>query len=147
MTRQDAADLYGWLENSYPRNYKDVSPRQMATTIDNLMDAFGPFPYTDVIAEYKRVFRNQKNEPHPSEIRKGLKMETAAFKTGFSAEDAYEKLKTAPKYAEISRAYGERATRRAAKLCTQTATIRELLFRLEHDIPCKEGDFRHKYSQ
>ncbi len=40
MTRQEAEYLYGWLENTYPRNYRDADLRQKATTIDNLAKVF-----------------------------------------------------------------------------------------------------------
>ena len=137
MTRQEANDLFGWLKDSYPRNYADMDARRAATTVDNLADVFGQYPYVEVIKEYKRFYRSQKNEPHPSEILAGLRREV---RTGTREPDAdpYEVLKANPKYYEIAQAYGERATRRAAKLCTQTASIRELLWRLEDDMPCRE---------
>lgn len=138
MTRQEAVNLYGWLRNSYPRNYRDVDPRQEATTIDNLAKVFAHYSYKEVQEEYERVFANQKNEPHPSEIRKSIKAEV---KKAVQAVDPYEVLRKHPKYAEFEMAYGERACRRAAKLCVETASIGELKFRLERDTPCREGDF------
>ena len=42
-------------------------------------------------------------------------------------------FKRHPKWDEMCRAYGERACRRAAKLCVETASIGELKFRLEND--------------
>lgn len=130
MTRQDAANLHDWLRNSYPRNYKDEGERQYATAVDNLADVFRYNAFADVLAEYKRVYATQKNEPHPSEIRAAIKSET---RKAVKAEDPYEVLKRHPKWDEMCRAYGERACRRAAKLCVETASIGELKFRLEND--------------
>lgn len=130
MTRQDAANLHDWLRNSYPRNYKDETERQYATAVDNLADVFRYNAFADVLAEYKRVYATQKNEPHPSEIRAAIK--TEARRT-VKAEDPLEVLKRHPKWDEMCRAYGERACRRAAKLCVETASIGELKFRLEND--------------
>lgn len=130
MTRQDAANLHDWLRNSYPRNYKDEGERQYATAVDNLADVFRNNAFVDVLAEYKRVYATQKNEPHPSEIRAAIK--TEARRT-VKAEDPLEVLKRHPKWDEMCRAYGERACRRAAKLCVETASIGELKFRLEND--------------
>lgn len=130
MTRQDAANLHDWLRNSYPRNYKDEGERQYATAVDNLADVFRYNAFTDVLAEYKRVYAMQKNEPHPSEIRAAIKTEA---RKAVKAEDPLEVLKRHPKWDEMCRAYGERACRRAAKLCVETASIGELKFRLEND--------------
>lgn len=130
MTRQDAANLHDWLRNSYPRNYKDENERQYATAVDNLADVFRNNAFVDVMAEYKRIFATRKNEPHPSEIRAAIK--TEARRT-VQAEDPLEVLKRHPKWDEMCRAYGERACRRAAKLCVETASIGELKFRLEND--------------
>lgn len=130
MTRQDAANLHDWLRNSYPRNYKDETERQYATAVDNLADVFRNNAFVDVLAEYKRVYATQKNEPHPSEIRAAIKSET---RKAVKAEDPLEVLKRHPKWDEMCRAYGERACRRAAKLCVETASIGELKFRLEND--------------
>lgn len=138
MTRQDAANLHDWLRNSYPRNYKDEGERQYATAVDNLADVFRNNAFVDVLAEYKRVYATQKNEPHPSEIRAAIKSET---RKAVKAEDPLEVLKRHPKWDEMCRAYGERACRRAAKLCVETASIGELKFRLENDIPCTEKDY------
>ena len=136
MTRQEAEYLYGWLENTYPRNYRDA--RQKATTIDNLAKVFAHNTYKDVQAEYERVFANQKNEPHPSEIRKAIKVEAKKI---VNAVDPYEVLKKHPKYAEMERAYGARAVRRAAKCCVEKCSIAELQFRLERDTECTEKDY------
>lgn len=130
MTRQDAANLHDWLRNSYPRNYKDENERQYATAVDNLADVFRNNAFPDVMAEYKRIFATRKNEPHPSEIRAAIKSET---RRTVKAEDPLEVLKRHPKWDEMCRAYGERACRRAAKLCVETASIGELKFRLEND--------------
>ena len=130
MTRQDAANLHDWLRNSYPRNYKDETERQYATAVDNLADVFRNNAFVDVMAEYKRIFATRKNEPHPSEIRAAIK--TEARRT-VKAEDPLEVLKRHPKWDEMCRAYGERACRRAAKLCVETSSIGELKFRLEND--------------
>lgn len=130
MTRQDAANLHDWLRNSYPRNYKDENERQYATAVDNLADVFRNNAFVDVMAEYKRIFATRKNEPYPSEIRAAIK--TEARRT-VKAEDPLEVLKRHPKWDEMCRAYGERACRRAAKLCVETASIGELKFRLEND--------------
>lgn len=130
MTRQDAANLHDWLRNSYPRNYKDETERQYATAVDNLADVFRYNAFADVLAEYKRVYAMQKNEPHPSEIRAAIKTEA---RKAVKAEDPLEVLKRHPKWDEMCRAYGERACRRAAKLCVETASIGELKFRLEND--------------
>lgn len=130
MTRQDAANLHDWLRNSYPRNYKDEGERQYATAVDNLADVFRYNAFADVLAEYKRVYATQKNEPHPSEIRAAIKSET---RKAVKAEDPLEVLKRHPKWDEMCRSYGERACRRAAKLCVETASIGELKFRLEND--------------
>ena len=130
MTRQDAANLHDWLRNSYPRNYKDENERQYATAVDNLAEVFRYNEFVDVLAEYKRVYATQKNEPHPSEIRAAIKSET---RKAVKAEDPLEVLKRHPKWDEMCRAYGERACRRAAKLCVETASIGELKFRLEND--------------
>lgn len=130
MTRQDAANLHDWLRNSYPRNYKDENERQYATAVDNLADVFRNNAFVDVMAEYKRIFATRKNEPHPSEIRAAIKTEA---RQAVKAEDPLEVLKRHPKWDEMCRAYGERACRRAAKLCVETETIGELKFRLEND--------------
>ena len=130
MTRQDANNLYLWLVNSYPRNYKDADERRIATTVDNLAEVFRNNAFVDVMAEYKRIFATRKNEPHPSEIRAAIKTEA---RQAVKAEDPLEVLKRHPKWDEMCRAYGERACRRAAKLCVETASIGELKFRLEND--------------
>lgn len=130
MTRQDAANLHDWLRNSYPRNYKDENERQYATAVNNLADVFRNNAFVDVMAEYKRIFATRKNEPHPSEIRAAIKTEA---RQAVKAEDPLEVLKRHPKWDEMCRAYGERACRRAAKLCVETASIGELKFRLEND--------------
>lgn len=130
MTRQDAYNVYLWLANSYPRNYKDADERRKATTVDNLAKVFAHNTYKDVIEEYERVYGMQKNEPHPSEIRAAIRTEA---RQAVKAEDPYEVLKRHPKWDEMCRAYGERACRRAAKLCVETASISELRFRLEND--------------
>lgn len=130
MTRQEAYNLCLWLENSYPRNYRDADERRRATMVDNLAEVFSNNAFPDVMAEYKRVYSMQKNEPHPSEIRAAIK--TEARRT-VKAEDPLEVLKRHPKWDEMCRAYGERACRRAAKLCVETTSIGELKFRLEND--------------
>ena len=130
MTRQDAANLHDWLRNSYPRNYKDETERQYATAVDNLADVFRINAFVDVMAVYKRIFATRKNEPHPSEIRAAIK---TVARRSVKAEDPLEVLKRHPKWDEMCRAYGERACRRAAKLCVETASIGELKFRLEND--------------
>lgn len=140
MTRQEAEYVLGWLRASYPRNYKDMDARQAATMLDNLTKVFAHNTYREVQAEYERVYGMQKNEPHPSEIRAHLSGETRKQMTA-AAADPYEKLQRHPKWDDMCRAYGERACRRAAKLCTETAGIHELRFRLETDIPCREGRF------
>lgn len=140
MTRQEANNLYGWLSASYPRNYKDADPRQIATTIDNLAKVFAHYSFRDVQAEYERVYGLQKNEPHPSDIRKALKAETTHHKRGAEI-DPLAKLRQHPKWDEMCRAYGPRACRRAAKLCVETGTMDELKFRLENDTPCTEKDY------
>lgn len=132
MTRQEAEYLYGWLENTYPRNYRDADLRQKATTIDNLAKVFAHNTYKDVQAEYERVFANQKNEPHPSEIRAAIKGEQRR-KIAKAETDPLEKLKQHPKWFELCQAYGEREVRRQAKLCVETGTMDELRFRLERD--------------
>lgn len=140
MTRQEAEYVYGWLENSYPRNYRDADLRQKATMIDNLTKVFAHNTYAEVQAEYERIYAVQKNEPHPSEVRANLRGETK-LKAAAPDVDPYEVLRKHPKYADMERAYGVRATRRAAKLCVETARCDELKFRLEHDTPCREGRF------
>ena len=97
--------------------------------------------YKDVQEAYERIYASQKNEPHPSEVKQSLRGE-ARQQREVAAADPYEVLRKHPKYAEMERAYGERAVRRAAKLCVETATMDELKFRLEHDTPCREGRFR-----
>lgn len=130
MTRQEAEYLYGWLENTYPRNYRDADLRQKATTIDNLAKVFAHNTYKDVQAEYERVFANQKNEPHPSEIRRAIKAET---KKAVKAEDPFTVLQRHPEWDQLCRAYGYSEVKRQAKLCVETGTIGELKFRLERD--------------
>jgi len=142
MTRQEAEYVYGWLENSYPRNYRDADLRQKATMIDNLTKVFAQFAYADVQAGYERIYATQKNEPHPSEVRANLMRGGDRRQSAAAPEvDPYEVLRKHPKYADMERAYGARAVRRAAKLCVETASIGELKFRLEHDTPCCEGRF------
>lgn len=138
MTRQEAEYLYGWLENTYPRNYRDADLRRKATTIDNLVKVFAHNTYKDVQTEYEQIFSRQKTEPHPSEVKARIKGER---KKVVQQEDPYEILKRHPKYAEMERAYGTRAIRRAAKLCVEKASIDELQFRLERDTDCREGSF------
>ena len=143
MTRKEAADLYGWLKASYPRNYRDVDARTMATTIDNLSKVFAQDQYIKVQAEYERIYGLQKNEPHPSEVKANLKGDAAERRKIATADpdEVYKALKKHPKYAEIENAYGARATRRAAKLCVVTGTVNELMFHLQYDTPCREGSF------
>lgn len=130
MTRQEAEYLYGWLQNTYPRNYRDADLRQKATTIDNLAKVFAHNTYKDVQEEYERVYANQKNEPHPSEIRKAIKTET---RKAVKAVDPFEVLQKHPKWDEMCRAYGYKEVKRQAKLCVETASIGELRMRLERD--------------
>ena len=130
MTRQEAEYLYGWLQNTYPRNYRDADLRQKATTIDNLAKVFAHNAYKDVQEEYERVYAFQKNEPHPSEIRKAIKTETRKL---VKAEDPFEVLQWHPQWDELCRAYGYSEVKRQAKLCVETGTIGELKFRLERD--------------
>lgn len=132
MTRQEAEFLFGWIRNSYPRNYKDADPRQLATAVDNLADVFSSYSYQEVLAEYKRRYATQKNEPHPSEIRAAIKGETKK-RTARATDDPLTVLRRHPKWDDICRAYGERTVIRQAKLCVETATINELQFRLERD--------------
>lgn len=131
MTRKEAADLYGWLSDSYPRNYKDADLRRQATITDNLAKVFAPFMFNEVLAQYEKVFAYQKNEPHPSEIRAALQADKKP--KAEAKADPYEVLRKHPKYAEMERAYGESTVRRAAKLCVETASCSELKFRLERD--------------
>lgn len=140
MTRQEAEFLFGWLKNSYPRNYRDADPRQTATTVDNLAEVFAQYTFQDVLAEYKRRYATQKNEPHPSEIRAAIKGETKK-RTARATDDPLTVLRRHPKWDEMCRAYGPRACRRAAKLCVETGTMDELKFRLENDTPCTEKDY------
>ena len=141
MTRTEAEYLYGWLENSYPRNYRDADLRRKATTIDNLAKVFAHDTYKSVQEAYECIYAVQKNEPHPSEVRTNLMRGGDARQAAGPDVDPYEVLRKHPKYADIERAYGARATRRAAKLCVETARCDELKFRLEHDTPCREGRF------
>ena len=140
MTRTEAEYLYGWLENSYPRNYRDADLRRKATTIDNLAKVFAHDTYKSVQEAYERIYAAQKNEPHPSEVKANLRGEREQVKAEAKA-DPYEVLQKHQKWFEMCEAYGERACRRAAKLCTQTATVGELMFHLEHDIPCREDKY------
>ena len=144
MTRKEAAELYNWLVASYPRNYKNVDEATMAIHIDNLANTFYYLPLKDVLEQYKRVFATQKNEPHPSEIRAALKDDTRRPAAAKAATDPYEILRKHPQWDEMCHAYGERACRRAAKLCVVTASIDELKFQLKYDTPCREGKF-HNY--
>ena len=132
MTRQEAEFLFGWIRNSYPRNYKDADPRQLATAVDNLADVFSAHSYQEVLAEYKRRYATQKNEPHPSEIRAAIKGETKK-RTARATDDPLTVLRRHPKWDDICRAYGEKTVIRQSKLCVETATINELQFRLERD--------------
>ena len=140
MTRTEAEYLYGWLENSYPRNYRDADLRRKATTIDNLAKVFAHDTYKSVQEAYERIYAAQKNEPHPSEVRANLRGETKQ-RAAAPEVDPYEVLRKHKKWIEFCMAYGERTVRRAAKLCVETASIGELKFRLEHDTPCREGSF------
>ena len=133
MTRQEAANLYGWLKATYPRNYKDADARQEATTIDNLSKVFAHESYMDVQTEYERVYATQKNEPHPSEIRAAVRRDKRETRTAVAQEDPYDVLRRHPKWGEFCEAYGERECKRAAKICTQTASIGELKFRLLYE--------------
>ena len=140
MTRREANDLYGWLRDTYPRNYATADERRVATVIDNLARVFANNSFNEVLDEYQRAYTYQKTEPHPSDIRAALKGGTKQ-KAAADDRDPYEILKQHRKWPEFCQAYGERACRRAAKLCTQTAGINELTFRLQHDLPCREGSF------
>ena len=143
MTRVEAEYIYGWIENSYPRNYRDADLRQKATMIDNLTNVFAHNTYAEVQAEYERIYAVQKNEPHPSEVRANLMRGGDRRQSAAAPEvDPYEVLRKHPKWDDICRAYGERTVRRAAKLCVETARCDELKFRLEHDTPCREGRCR-----
>lgn len=134
MTRQEAEYVYGWLENSYPRNYRDADLRQKATAIDNLTKVFAQFAYAEVQAEYERIYSNQKNEPHPSEVRANLMRGGDRRQSAAAPEvDPYEELRKHPKWDQMCHAYGERECIRAAKLCVETATIGELTFRLRYE--------------
>lgn len=132
MTRQEAEFLHGWLRNSYPRNYKDADPRQLATAVDNLAEVFSTYSYQEVLTEYKRRYATAKNEPHPSEIRTALKGETKK-KEARATDDPLSTLRRHPDWDQLCRAYGEREVIRQAKCCVETATIGELKFRLERD--------------
>lgn len=133
MTRKEAEYLYGWLENSYPRNYRDADARRIATTVDNLGKVFAQFPYQDVLAVFEQIYASQKNEPHPSEVKARL-MSEREERHGRAAEfDPYEVLRRKPEWDEFCHAYGEKACKRAAKLCVQTASIAELKWRLMMD--------------
>ena len=140
MTRAEAEYLYGWLENSYPRNYRDADLRRKATTIDNLAKVFAQDQYIKVQAEYERIYGLQKNEPHPSEVKANLRGEREEVRAEATV-DPYEVLRKHPQWDQMCHAYGERTVRRAAKLCVVTATIDELKFHLMHDTPCREGRF------
>lgn len=130
MIRREAADLYGWLQDSYPRNYKDADPRRIATTIDNLAKVFANCSFREVMEEYERVYATRKNEPHPSEIRAAIKAEV---KKTTQKEDPLVILRRDPRWDEICRAYGEREVIRQARICAETASMGELKFRLERD--------------
>lgn len=143
MTRKEAAELYKWIVAAYPRNYKNVDDATVTIHIDNLASVFYYLPFKDVLDEYKRVYGQQKNEPHPSEIRAALKDDTRKAPVK-ATDDPYEVLRKHSQWDEMCHAYGERACRRAAKLCVVTASIDELKFQLEHDLPCHEGKF-HNY--
>ena len=141
MTRTEAEYLYGWLENSYPRNYRDADLRRKATTIDNLAKVFAHDTYKSVQEAYERIYAAQKNEPHPSEVRQSLRGEDRQQRE-VATVDPYEELRKHPQWDQMCHAYGERAVMRAAKLCVETATIDELKFHLRYDTPCREGRFR-----
>lgn len=132
MTRKEAEFLFGWLSNSYPRNYRDMSDRTVATMVDNLAEVFSSYSYTEVLAEYKRRYAMQKNEPHPSEVRAAIRGETKQ-KTARAIEDPLQNLMKHPKWDDICRAYGYNVVKRQAKLCVETAGMDELRFRLERD--------------
>lgn len=144
MTRKEAQELYKWLMAAYPRNYRNVDETTMAMQVDNLASVFYYLPLKDVLEQYKRTFGQQKNEPHPSEIRAALKDDTRRPAAAKAETDPYEILRKHPQWDEMCHAYGERACRRAAKLCTVTAGINELKFHLECDLQCREGKF-HDY--
>ncbi len=146
MTRREAIDLYGWLRDTYHRNYATADERRAATVIDNLARVFANNSFKEIMDEYQRVFTYQKTEPHPSDIRAAIK---GVAKRKIAAEelDPYEALRRHPKYAEMEYAYGARACRRAAKLCTEKCSIDELKFRLEHDIPCTEKDYSEEIKR
>ena len=132
MTRQEAEFLFGWLKNSYPRNYRDADPRQTATTVDNLAEVFSHYTFQDVLAEYKRRFASQKTEPHPSEIRAALKGETKK-RTARATDDPLTALRGQTGWDMLCQAYGEREVIRQAKCCVETASMGELRFRLDRD--------------
>ena len=132
MTRTEAEYLYGWLENSYPRNYRDADLRRKATTIDNLAKVFAHDTYKSVQEAYERIYAAQKNEPHPSEVRQSLRGEERQQRE-VATVDPYEELRKHPQWDQMCHAYGERECIRAAKLCVETATIGELTFRLRYE--------------
>ena len=137
MTRQDAINLYSWLKDSYPRNYAGADERRTATVLDNLTRVFANETFQDVWDEYRRVYGQQKTEPHPSEILANLKKRkgpgSARGKEGLDPYQVYEKLRVLPEYGILENAYGASLVRRTAKICTQFGTIAELKWRLEHD--------------
>lgn len=140
MTRREANDLYGWLRDTYPRNYATADERRVATVIDNLARVFANNSFKEVLDEYQRAYTYQKMEPHPSDIRAALKGGPKRMAAA-DQDDPYEKLRRDPKYAEMEYAYGARACRRAAKLCVEKCSIAELKFRLDHDTECTEKDY------
>lgn len=133
MTRMEAINLLGWLKDSYPRNYAGADERRVATILDNLARVFANEPFGAVLEEYQRVYCQQKNEPHPSEILAGIKNKKGPAQRSMAGPDPeaiYEKLKQDPEYDQLVHIYGKYMVRRMALICTQYGTMAELKWRL-----------------
>lgn len=137
MTRNEAINLFGWLKDSYPRNYAGADERRVATILDNLTRVFAQEPFGAVLDEYRRVYCQQKNEPHPSEILAGLRNQRGPVVRGLEGpdpEEIYAKLQKHPEYDQLVRIYGKLEVRRMALISTQFGTMAELKWRLMNEV-------------
>lgn len=133
MNTQETALLYEWLSASYPRNYKGLSEAEQKVRLDNLMYTFRKNSYADVINTYRRLYTEQKTEPHASEVLTAIRNKAGTPERGTDGPDPeaiYEKLKQDPEYDQLVNIYGKYMVRRMALICTQYGTMAELKWRL-----------------
>lgn len=136
MNTQETALLYEWLSASYPRNYKSLTEAEQKVRLDNLMYTFRKCSYADVINTYRRLYTEQKTEPHASEVLTAIRSKAgpvARSLEGPDPEEIYAKLQKHPEYDQLVRIYGKLEVRRMALISTQFGTMAELKWRLMNE--------------